>query len=241
MVEPGDDLAELIAGALHGSGLALENGDVIAIAQKVVSKAENRYIRLADVHPGAAAQTLAAEVEKDSRLVQLILDESTDVVRQRPGVLIVRHRLGYVHANAGIDHSNIQQSAGEEQVLLLPENPDKSALELRQKIEESCDRTVHVLINDTTGRAWRVGTAGMALGTSGFAVLRDQIGEDDLYGNELEATLTAVADELASAASLVMGQADEGTPVVLIRGALLQTSTEGSNALIRPVEQDLFR
>ncbi len=241
MVEPGDDLASFIHAALREQNVQLEDGDVIAVAQKVVSKAEGRYIRLADIDPDPEALSLAAEVEKDARLVQLILRESTAVVRKRTGVLIVRHRLGYVHANAGIDHSNMNQTPGGEQVLLLPENPDASARHLRDELARYCNVSLHVLINDTTGRAWRYGTAGMAIGTAGFSVIRDQVGERDLYGNSLEATITAVADELAAAASFVMGQAAEGTPVVLIRGARLERSEHGSQALIRPLEQDLFR
>ncbi|MFT5483850.1 MAG: coenzyme F420-0:L-glutamate ligase/coenzyme F420-1:gamma-L-glutamate ligase [Halieaceae bacterium] len=240
LVNPGDDLARLIADGLTQNKIAAQHGDVIAIAQKVVSKAEDRYVALTSVTPGAEAIRLAGLVDKDPRLIELILAESSEVVRSRPGVIIVRHKLGYVHANAGIDRSNIQQTE-EEQVLLLPENPDASAVALRSRLLELLGVDLHVLINDSAGRAWRNGTVGMTIGSSGFAVLKDQIGESDLLGNTLEVTVTAVADELAAAASFVMGQGAEATPVVVIRGAKLGASPSGSSELIRERDLDLFR
>ncbi|MFV8816268.1 coenzyme F420-0:L-glutamate ligase [Haliea sp. E17] len=241
LVQPGDDLAALLADGLRRNGLALESGDVLVIAQKVVSKAENRYARLAEVEPGERAREIAARADKDPRLVQLILDESREVLRVRPGVIIVEHRNGYVHANAGIDRSNIHSDPQDPQVLLLPEDPDHSAATLREALQRHCGVAPQVIINDSAGRAWRVGTVGMAIGTAGLAPVWDQVGDHDLFGNRLEVTMPAVADELAAAASLVMGQAAQGSPVVLARGANLPQSTEGSRALIRERAMDLFR
>ncbi len=241
LVEPGDDLAALVAGALADNALALEPGDVLVLAQKIVSKAEGRYVRLADVDASLEAHELADRTDKDPRLAQLILDESREVLRVRPGVIIVEHRNGYVHANAGIDRSNLAQQAGDPRVLLLPEDPDRSAAQLRQRLAELTGVAPQVIINDSAGRAWRVGTVGIAIGTAGLAPVRDQVGEQDLFGNILEVTMPAVADELAAAASLVMGQAAEGCPVVLARGLQLAESAAGSGELLRERAQDLFR
>ena len=241
LVEPGDDLGELVAGALRDNELALEPGDVLVLAQKIVSKAEGRYVRLAEVEASDQALELAARADKDPRLAQLILDESREVLRVRPGVIIVEHRNGYVHANAGIDRSNLVQLAGDPRVLLLPEDPDRSAAQLRQRLAELTGVAPQVIINDSAGRAWRMGTVGIAIGTAGLAPVRDQVGEQDLFGNRLEVTMPAVADELAAAASLVMGQAAEGCPVVLARGLRLPASDAGSGELLRDPAQDLFR
>jgi coenzyme F420-0:L-glutamate ligase / coenzyme F420-1:gamma-L-glutamate ligase len=237
LVEPGDDLAAMIGAALDRTALTLTIGDVLVVAQKIVSKAENRYVNLNDVAVSDAARALAAETEKDPRLVQLILDESTAVLRHRPGVLIVEHRNGYVHANAGIDQSNIVHPPGNSRALLLPANPDTSA----QRLRAALGGTINVIINDSAGRAWRNGVTGFALGTAGFAPVVDLIGERDLFGNTLKVTQVAVADELAAAASFVMGQAAQATPVVLIRGAQLTPSTGGSADLLRQRQHDLFR
>jgi coenzyme F420-0:L-glutamate ligase/coenzyme F420-1:gamma-L-glutamate ligase len=241
MVEPGDDLAALILTALNRAELQLQPGDVLVLAQKIVSKAEGRYGYLNKVEPSAQALALAPQIDKDPRLVQLILDESVEVVRQRPGVVVVEHRLGYVHANAGIDKSNIQSDEDNPRVLLLPKDADMSAAKLRQQLAAATTVEPAIIINDSAGRAWRNGTAGMAIGTAGFEPLVDMIGSADLFGRPMEVTTVAVADELAAAASFLMGQAAEGAPVVLIRGAKLNPSNEGSKALIRAKEQDLFR
>ena len=241
MVEPGDDLAELIIASLAASALQLADGDVLVLAQKIVSKSENRYAYLNEVSPGARALELAPQVDKDPRLVELILSESSEVVRSRPGVIIVEHRLGYVHANAGIDKSNIQSDEANPRVLLLPLDADSSASQLRQRILALTGKAVFVIINDSAGRAWRTGTVGMAIGTAGFEPLEDLIGTGDLFGRKMEVTEVAVADELAAAASFVMGQAAEAAPVVLVRGASLQAADTGSTALIRNKELDLFR
>lgn len=241
LVQPGDDLAQLIIDALADNGLALQAGDVLVIAQKIVSKAEDRYVRLADVTASAEALTLATQAAKDPRQVELILQESNEVIRVRPGVIIVEHRNGYVHANAGIDKSNIPNDVDDPQVLLLPEDPDRSAQALRAAL---CRRTAvapQVIINDSMGRAWRNGTVGLAIGTAGLAPLHNQIGEQDMFGNVLEVTEPAVADELAAGASLVMGQAAQACPVVLARGAGLPAAEGGSSALIRDKSMDMFR
>lgn len=240
-VAPGDDLAALIAASLRHNGLQLQEGDVLVIAQKVVSKAENRYVRLAAITPGPRARELAVVADKDPRQVELILRESKEVLRLRKGVIIVEHRNGYVHANAGIDKSNIPNDRDDPQVLLLPEDPDASAAALRRDLASDGSIAPQIIINDSAGRAWRNGTVGMAIGTAGLAPLFNQVGEADMYGNILEVTEAAVADELAAAASLVMGQAAESCPVVLARGASLAASDDGSSSLLRDRALDMFR
>jgi len=241
MVEPGDDLAELIIAALEGSELSLQHDDVLVLAQKIVSKAEGRYAYLNDVEPSAQARELAEQCDKDPRHMQVLLNESREVIRRRPGVVIVEHVLGYVHANAGIDRSNICSDDDNPRLLLLPENPDRSAAQLRDTLKARLGVAVNIVINDSAGRAWRNGTLGFAIGTAGFEALENRIGEQDLYGRPLEVTEVAVADELAAAASFVMGQGDEALPLVLIRGAKLRPSSDGSKALIREREKDMFR
>jgi coenzyme F420-0:L-glutamate ligase/coenzyme F420-1:gamma-L-glutamate ligase len=241
LVEPGDDLAALVADALQAQSLALQPGDVLVLAQKIVSKAEGRYVRLADVTPSAAALALAEKADKDPRQAELILRESNEVLRARPGVVIVEHRNGYVHANAGIDKSNIRLDDGDPRVLLLPRDPDRSARALREALRERLGVAPQVIINDSAGRAWRNGTVGIALGTAGLQPLFNQVGEADLFGNTLEVTEAAVADELAAAASLVMGQAAEGCPVVLARGMRFGEAETGSDALLRDRALDMFR
>ena len=241
LVEPGDDLAALLAAALADNGLQLQSGDVLVVAQKVVSKAEGRYVRLAEVTAGSEALALAAEADKDPRQVELILRESNEVLRVRPGVIIVEHVNGYVLANAGIDRSNIAQDPEDPRVLLLPEDADTSARQLRAALAGHCGVAPQVIINDSVGRAWRNGTVGIAIGTAGLEPLCNQIGEHDLFGNVLEVTEPAVADELAAAASLVMGQAAESCPVVLARGADLAQGEGGSASLLRDRALDMFR
>lgn len=241
LVEPGDDLASMILSAMRSNALELQSGDVLVIAQKIVSKAEGRYARLADVTVTPAARSLAATAHKDPRQVQLILDESREVLRARPGVIIVEHRNGYVHANAGIDRSNIRSEASDPRLLLLPRDPDASARALRLALAALGAIAPQVIINDSMGRAWRNGTVGQAIGTAGLDPLHNQVGEEDMFGNVLEVTEPAVADELAAGASLVMGQAGEACPVVLARGARLRPSEGGSSSLIRDKSMDLFR
>ncbi len=240
MVRPGDALADQILAGVAAAGETLRTGDVLVVAQKIVSKAEGRYADIRDVTPSARAQELAADVHKDPRLVELILSETQSVLRHRPGVLVVVHRLGYVMANAGIDHSNVGPD-GDDHVLLLPEDPDGSARALRDRFAADPGVAVGVIVSDSVGRAWRNGTVGMALGVAGLPALQDLRGRNDLYGRPLEVSQVALADELAAAASLLQGQADEGMPVVLIRGAKIDGEPRDAAALLRPASEDLFR
>ena len=218
LVRPGDDLAALLIAACEQNALAPADGDILVVAQKIVSKAEGRYVDLAKVRPSPRAEELAAQVNKDPRLVEVILQESRRVVRHRPGVLIVEHRLGFIMANAGVDHSNIDPDVGAEPVLLLPSDPDASAAGLHKRLTAQFRKRLGVIITDSWGRAWRRGTVGVALGVAGLPALIDMRGRPDLFGRELRVTQTGFADEIASAASLLMGQADEARPMVLLRG-----------------------
>ncbi len=238
-VRQGDDLAALILRGLRLAHIGLEDGDVLVVAQKVVSRAEGRLVDLRTVVPSPEAEALAATVEKDPRLVTLILQESRAVLRAVPGVLIVEHKRGFVCANAGIDHSNV--CGDDECVLLLPEDPDRSAAQLRRRLEEASGKRLGMIVNDSHGRAWRLGTMGVAIGLSGVPALVDLRGRHDLVGRELLATQVGAADELAAAASLVMGQADEGIPVVHVRGFPYPLREAALHELIRPREKDLFR
>ena len=240
MMQPGDDLPTVVLSSLATEGIALEDDDVLVLAQKIVSKAENRQFALSDIAPGEEAQALAAEVDKDPRLVQLILDESTEVLRKKPGVLIVRHKLGLVGANAGIDQSNIDH-AGAEEALLLPEDPDASARHLSQTIKKRIDRTCGIIIADSMNRPWRMGTIGGAIGCANVSVLDDHRGGTDLYGRELKVTLINRADALAGAATLLMGETTEKIPLVLIRGLEPFEGSGGACDIPRPLEDDMFR
>jgi coenzyme F420-0:L-glutamate ligase/coenzyme F420-1:gamma-L-glutamate ligase len=241
LVRPGDDLAALLIAALDRGSERIVDGDVLVLAQKIVSKAEGRYVDLGTVTPSPRATALAAETEKDPRLVELILEESRRVVRQRPGVLIVEHRLGYVMANAGIDRSNVDPGMGAEPVLLLPRDPDGSAAELRRRLGARYGASPAVIVADSFGRAWRRGTVGIALGAAGLPAMQDYRGRPDLYGRELRVTETGFADEIAAAASLLMGQADEGQPAVLVRGLAWSGGDAPAGALVRSAAEDLFR
>lgn len=242
VVNPGDDLVVLINEGLKRDDISLKHGDILVVAQKIISKSEGRAVNLASVRPSQEAIDLAQKIAKDPRLTELILQESSSVLRTRPGTIIVEHRLGFVCANAGIDHSNVGASNKSEQwVLLLPEDPDASARRLRERLEENSDVSLGVLIIDSHGRAWRMGTAGVAIGFSGIPGLVDMRGQTDLFGYTLEITQVGAADELASAASLVMGQAAEGRPVVHVRGFPYDLREGQYNELIRPEHEDLFR
>jgi coenzyme F420-0:L-glutamate ligase/coenzyme F420-1:gamma-L-glutamate ligase len=240
-IQPGDDVARLLLETLQRGRITLQNGDVLALAHKIISKAEGRLMNLSAVIPGERAEEIAAQVNKDPRLVELILQESEEISRMKPGVLIVRHRLGFTSANAGIDRSNVRQEAGEETVLLLPLDPDASAARLREAIGEQLGVAVGVLIVDSHGRPFRLGTVGVAVGVAGLPALWDRRGESDLYGYHLEHTEVGTADEIAAAASLLMGQAAEGTPVILIRGLTLPAEHGTAGDLIRPKAMDLYR
>ena len=241
LVEPGDDLGAISVAALRDNSLVPKKGDVLVVAQKIVSKAEGRYVDVATVRPSERAVALAAEVDKDPRFVEVVLSEAKRVVRHRPGLLIVEHRLGFVMANAGIDHSNIAAPDDGERVLLLPVDPDGSARALRQHVMEVFGVGIGVVISDSFGRPWRKGTVGVALGAAGLPAFVDLRGRPDLFGRELLVTETGFADEIAAAAGLLMGQADEAMPMVLVRGLTWSAPEVPVGALIRAAEHDLFR
>lgn len=238
-VQPGDDLARLIVASLQSADLALQSGDVLVVTSKLVSKAEGRFVDLDTVTPSARAEQVGQLTRKDPRLVELILSESSGISRLRGEVLIVRHRLGFTLANAGIDHSNIGRE-GENWVLLLPEDPDRSARQLRESIAALVGTAPGVVISDSHGRPFRMGTINAAIGLAGFPALWDRRGERDLYGRELHVTVTGLGDEIAAAAGLISGQASEGLPVVLVRGLRLPAGEGHAADLVRPVDQDLY-
>ncbi|HCR72260.1 MAG TPA: coenzyme F420-0:L-glutamate ligase, partial [Anaerolineae bacterium] len=219
LIRQGDNLADIVLNAFEQMNVALLDNDIFVLAQKIVSKAEGRMVSLADVIPSQKAIELAEKTEKDARLVELMLQESNEVVRYRKNVIVVEHKLGFICANAGIDHSNVMGDGdNKDVVLLLPENPDNSAKQIRDEIKKRTSKNIGVMIIDSHGRAWRNGTVGMCIGLSGIPAIVDERGWKDLFGYILQATIIGVADELAAAASLVMGQAAEGTPVVHARG-----------------------
>ncbi len=240
-VASGDDLAALTVSALARGAVQLLPDDVLVFAQKVISKAEGRRIDLADVAPSAKAQELSQTVQKDPRLVELVLRESRRVVRSAKDVLIVEHRLGLIMANAGIDQSNVADPTSGEFALLLPEDPDASATRLRDGLRALTGCAPAIVISDSFGRPWRIGTVGVAIGCAGLAATLDLRGRTDMFGRPLRVTVVGHADEIASAASIVMGQANEARPVVLVRGLASQAPHQPAAALIRPQQQDLFR
>jgi len=243
-VQPGDDLAALLDHALaRHPNPRLQDGDVLVIAQKIVSKSEDRYVELDGITPGAEAIALAERCGKDARLVELVLRESSEVVRVAPGVLIVRHRLGFVVANAAIDQSNLPHGE-RERALLLPADPDASARALREALQRRHGITLAVLVSDSFGRAWRMGVCGSCIGCSGLHALVDLRGAPDRSGRVLQVTQLAVADQLCASATLVGGEAAEGRPAIVIRGVAreyLGDDERGAARLIRPLAQDLFR
>lgn len=249
LVGVGDDLSRLVSEGLARAGITLQHHDVLVLAQKVVSKAEGRYVNLRDVTPGLRAIELAQAVGKDARMVELILSESTEVVRHRPGVLVVEHRLGFVMANAGIDQSNIEHAgapgalpdAEGERALLLPLDPDASCARIKADLDRTFATDVGVVINDSFGRPWRQGVTGVALGAAGLPSLLDMVGQKDLFGRAMRITEIAIADEVAAAASLVMGQTDAGQPVVHLRGLRWTAPARPAADLLRPKQQDMFR
>ena len=243
IIQPDDNLAEIIAASLFDNRITLENKDILVVAQKIVSKAENRFVELSHVSPSKEAFELADQSGKDARIAELILRESNCVLRVRSGTVIVEHRLGFICANAGIDHSNVGSGLNNsgETVLCLPENPDKSAGKIRDYLERISVKRIGVMIIDSHGRAWRLGTVGTAIGISGFPGLVDLRGTTDMFGNKLLTTEIGAADELAGGASLVMGQAGERTPVVHVRGFPYNFREAVLDELIRPVATDLFR
>jgi coenzyme F420-0:L-glutamate ligase / coenzyme F420-1:gamma-L-glutamate ligase len=240
-IRVGDDLARILGDALEAAALPPRQNDVLVVTHKVVSKAEGRYVRLAEVSPSPRARELAAASGKDPALVEVILSESREVLRFRPGLIIVEHRLGLVLANAGIDQSNVADDGEGPRVLLLPKDPDASSAALRAALEARFGAPLAVVINDSVGRAWRHGVVGLALGAAGLSALLDLRGKRDLEGRALRVTQVGLADEIASAAELLMGEADEGRPAVLVRGLAWQGQALPAAALVREREADLFR
>lgn len=254
LIRQGDDLADILVQSLRESNLTLEDDDILVVTSKIVSKAEGRMVELSTVTPSERALELACQSEKDPRVVELMLQESNEILRVRVGTIIVEHRLGFICANAGIDHSNVNPTpnpspngyiwggeSGEGEVLLLPRDPDQSSRAIREKIESKTGRRIGVMVIDSHGRAWRVGTVGMCIGLSGIPAVMDERGWKDLFGHELRITIVGVADELAAAASLVMGQAAEGTPAIHVRGFPYPLREGSLKELLRPKEQDMFR
>jgi coenzyme F420-0:L-glutamate ligase / coenzyme F420-1:gamma-L-glutamate ligase len=243
LIKAGDNLPNIIWNALLNIKIKLIDNDILVITQKIISKAEGRLVNLSEVQISQEAIELSKISNKDPRLIELILRESNEVLRVTSNHLIVEHRLGFVCANAGIDHSNVSTENGklEDCFLLLPENPDLSAKNIREALEEKSNAKIGILIIDSHGRAWRNGIIGTAIGVSGIPALIDLRGKADLFGYKLQITQVASADELASAASLIMGQADEKMPVVLVQGFPYPLRESSIKELIRPKEQDLFR
>ena len=239
LIRQDDNLADILVKSLQETQIELQDNDIIVLAQKIVSKSEGRMVNLATVTPSQHAIELAQKADKDPRVMELMLQESNEVLRIRVGTIIVEHKLGFVCANAGIDHSNVIE--GEEHVLLLPEDPDRSARNIREKIKQATGKNIGVMIIDSHGRAWRNGTVGICIGLSGLPAIIDERGWKDLFGYTLKITVVGVADELAAAASLVMGQAAEGTPAVHVRGFPYPLGEGSLKDLIRPKEQDMFR
>jgi coenzyme F420-0:L-glutamate ligase/coenzyme F420-1:gamma-L-glutamate ligase len=241
LIGAGEDIAGTIVERLQASGREFLDQDVVVIAQKIVSKSEGRLVDLATVIPSQRAMDIAHEVLKDPRLVEVILGESRRIVRSGRNVLIVEHRLGFIMANAGVDQSNVASEVSGEFALLLPIDPDASAERIRADIGRRTGKDVAVVISDSFGRPWRTGTVGIAIGCAGLPALLDLRGDPDLYGRTLQVTVVGHADEIAAAASLLMGQSDEGQPVVVMRGLVCDRKPEPAAALIRPAEEDLFR
>jgi coenzyme F420-0:L-glutamate ligase/coenzyme F420-1:gamma-L-glutamate ligase len=239
MVRSGDALDLIILQSLKSNEVDLENGDIVVVAQKIVSKAEGQLIRLGDITPSSEARSLARETGKDPRLVQLILDESTEIIRKKVGVLIVKHRLGHIGANAGIDQSNIEND--DEYALLLPSDPDNSAAKLKAQFDSALNVEVGVLIVDSHNRPWRLGTIGGAIGCAGFQVLDDQRGGVDLFDRELKVTLINRADSIAALATLIMGETTEKTPVAIVKGFVNDELDGTASDINRPLEEDLFQ
>lgn len=242
IVSPGDDLTVLISSAIERAKITPADGDILVIAQKIISKSEDRFVNLETVSPSIEAIDLAQRINKDARLLELILQESNSILRYRPGTIIVEHRLGFVCANAGIDHSNVRaDNLTDDWVLLLPVDPSLSAQLIRKGLETRYKQRLGVLVIDSHGRAWRMGTVGVAIGFSGIPGLVDLRGYPDWFGRTMQVTQVGAADELAGAASLVMGQAAEGTPVVHVRGFPYRLRDSTFEELLRPEAEDMFR
>jgi coenzyme F420-0:L-glutamate ligase/coenzyme F420-1:gamma-L-glutamate ligase len=244
LIYPGDDLARLIVDHLAAVGEQLQTGDILVIAQKVVSKAEGRLVRINDIQPGAEAQQIAETIGKDPRVIQVILDDSRSIIRIRRGLLVVEQQGGWICANAGVDRSNVEpDQAGNEYLTLLPVDADASAERLRAQLQHYTGLALGIIISDSHGRAWRVGTTGVTIGCAGLPPIWDQRGLHDLFGYELQSSEECIADELASAASLLMGQSDEGQPAIVVRGYQVPAGTAPAPArtIQRPAAMDAFR
>ena len=241
LVREGDDVARLVGDAIDAAGIAPMDFDVVVVTQKIISKAERRRVRLAEVEPSSCAIEIAETLDKDPRMVEVVLGESNVVVACGHGVLITEHRSGHVMANAGVDRSNIGHAVDDEAVLLLPLDPDASAEALRRALEARFGCRLAVVVSDSVGRPWRHGVAGIAIGASGLPSLTDLRGAPDLFGVPLKVTLTGLADQIASAANLVAGEAAEGVPAVHVRGLRWSAAAVPARALVRERESDLFR
>ncbi len=235
-IRPGSDLVQCVVHAARRAAIRFEDGDILVIAQKIVSKSEGALVRLASVKPSPKALALATRLKKDPRAIEVVLRESRRIVRS-DHVLIAKTRHGFVCANAGVDHSNVP---GHDVVTLLPRNPDRSAKKIAAALCKRTGKRLAVIISDTFGRPWRLGLTDVAIGAAGLPVLLDLRGTRDRDGKPLTATVIAVADELAAAAGLLMGKSD-GSPVILIRGYRYKTSNESAARIIRPAGEDLFR
>ncbi len=236
LVKKGDEVGKLIVGAAQKQGLRLEDGDVIVVAQTIISKAEGNVVDLRGVKPSKKAEQIAARLDKDSREVEVILQQSSEIVRLGH-VIISRTKHGFVCANAGVDHTNVDP----EHVTILPDDPDASAVRIRDFIKRKLGTEVSVIISDTQGRAFRMGCVGVAVGVAGMNPLLDLRGKRDLHDKELRVTITSPADALAAAAVSVMGEANEGTPVVVVKGAIYEREDGNARELVMPLERDLFR
>jgi coenzyme F420-0:L-glutamate ligase / coenzyme F420-1:gamma-L-glutamate ligase len=241
LVRPGDDVAALLIAAIERGSLAPRRHDIVVVTQKIVSKAEGRYLDLAAIEPGSGALELAAVTRKDARLVEAILSQSAEVLRAAPGVIVAATRHGLVMANAGVDQSNLEPGDDGRRVLLLPEAPDRSAEAIKVRLDRHFRADIGVIVSDSTGRAWRLGTVGLAIGAAGVPSLMDRRGEADLAGRALDATEVAFADAVAAAAVLAMGEAAEARPAALVRGLVWSAPPRPASALVRPKAQDLFR
>jgi coenzyme F420-0:L-glutamate ligase/coenzyme F420-1:gamma-L-glutamate ligase len=235
-IRPGDDIARIVVEAAERQRTPLTSGDVVVLSQKIVSKSEGRLLRLTDITPSQMATTFAAGLGRDPRLIEVILRESRRVVRMDRGVLVTETHHGWVCANAGVDQSNVDADV----VALLPVDPDGSARAFRDGVRTRTRAEVHVIVADTFGRPWREGLVNIAIGVAGFAPILSYLGQQDPAGRPLQATILAVADELAAAAEPVMGKLDR-IPAAIVRGLALQASEEGSKALLRDPARDLFR
>jgi len=243
IIRQDDILADILVNSLQNSNIQLAKDDILVVAQKIISKSEGRTVNITTVTPSAQALDMAMKADKDPRVVELILQESNEVLRVRKGTIIVEHKLGFICANAGIDHSNVIEGGNEKQeyALLLPVDPDHSARNLREQIKQKTGINIGIMIIDSHGRAWRNGTVGICIGLSGLPALIDERGWKDLFGYTLQITVVGVADELAAAASLMMGQAAEGTPAVHVHGFPYPLGEGSLKELIRPKDQDMFR